>query len=629
MRRSIRLLGKPSIEADGYVAARPRGHKAWAVLAYLLLCPEPPPRQRLAALLFSDADDPLAALRWNLAQLRRGLGDPDALQGDPPLVGLGPDDVVDVDSLSGEVAARAVDVDRVGRQLLEGMAFPSSPAFEAWLTVERQRLVAAGEALLREAALAALAADRVDDALPLAGRLVELNPLDDSSQELLVRCLARTGDRRAALTQVAACEDLFYRELGVAPSPSVRRAARPPLPSVTATAASAALAGAQLEAGRAAVQAGAVDDGLAALRRALAQARACGEPEMHARALLALGSALLHTMRGSNEEAAAFLHEAIAAARPAGQRGVLVEAQRQLAFIDARAGRYPRADRWLRDAEALVERDDEVAGVLLVRGMVASDTARYPEALRVLREAADRARRAEDDRLAAFALSLLARAHLLRGELHQAAIAVDESLASARRLQWLSFLPWPEALRADIDLQTGDHGAAARTAEHAFALACHVEDPCWEGLSARVLARLDAVQGRQDHAWERLTDARARVTRTVDPYHWASGQVLDTLCELAVTRWPQRAGEPLDALTALAARHGLRELTVRAHLHRSLLNQTDHRPTARLLASEIDNPALETLLAESGPHQMAAARGRSRRARRIVPSGAAGGQHGA
>ena len=33
----IRLLGRPEIERDGDVVAPPRGHKAWAVLAYLAL----------------------------------------------------------------------------------------------------------------------------------------------------------------------------------------------------------------------------------------------------------------------------------------------------------------------------------------------------------------------------------------------------------------------------------------------------------------------------------------------------------------------------------------------------------------------------------------------------------------
>ena len=78
MRLAIRLLGTPQIERDGAAMPAPRGRKTWAVLAYLLLCERPPPRSRVASLLFSEADDPLGALRWSLVELRRALGDPPA-----------------------------------------------------------------------------------------------------------------------------------------------------------------------------------------------------------------------------------------------------------------------------------------------------------------------------------------------------------------------------------------------------------------------------------------------------------------------------------------------------------------------------------------------------------------------
>ena len=78
---SIRLLGPPALERDGRSVAAPRGRKAWAVLAYLLLAERPPGRRQLAELLFGDADDPLGALRWTLAELRRALGGAGAVRG--------------------------------------------------------------------------------------------------------------------------------------------------------------------------------------------------------------------------------------------------------------------------------------------------------------------------------------------------------------------------------------------------------------------------------------------------------------------------------------------------------------------------------------------------------------------
>ena len=48
---TIRLLGMPSIERGGQPLRPPRGRKAWAVLAYLLLTDRQVSRQHLAELL--------------------------------------------------------------------------------------------------------------------------------------------------------------------------------------------------------------------------------------------------------------------------------------------------------------------------------------------------------------------------------------------------------------------------------------------------------------------------------------------------------------------------------------------------------------------------------------------------
>jgi tetratricopeptide (TPR) repeat protein len=73
--RRIRLLGRP--HAGG---VQLRGNKPWAITAYLALADAPVPRARIISLLFDSAQDPAAALRWNLGQARRllGRGDIDA-----------------------------------------------------------------------------------------------------------------------------------------------------------------------------------------------------------------------------------------------------------------------------------------------------------------------------------------------------------------------------------------------------------------------------------------------------------------------------------------------------------------------------------------------------------------------
>ena len=96
---TIRLLGPPAIERGGVPVRSPRGRKAWALLGYVVLADRPPSRKRLAELLFADADDPLGALRWTLAELRRALGVSDVLTGDPVVAGLDGTMAVDVQEL--------------------------------------------------------------------------------------------------------------------------------------------------------------------------------------------------------------------------------------------------------------------------------------------------------------------------------------------------------------------------------------------------------------------------------------------------------------------------------------------------------------------------------------------------
>jgi DNA-binding SARP family transcriptional activator len=223
----IRLLGPPAIERDGDPAPPPRGRKAWALLAYLLLAERPASRRHLAELLFGEADDPLGALRWTLAELRRTLGAPRLFGGDPVATGLGDGISADVHALTGEPADPTGLLELDG-ELLDGLSVLASPTFESWLVVERHRLAATAEARLRQTALGLLAAGEAGAAVAYASRAVAHNPLDEGNHELLVRCLAASGDRAAALRQVAVCQDILRRELGIETSDALTEAAAAP-----------------------------------------------------------------------------------------------------------------------------------------------------------------------------------------------------------------------------------------------------------------------------------------------------------------------------------------------------------------------------------------------------------------
>jgi len=431
---------------------------------------------------------------------------------------------------------------------------------------------------------------------------VARNPHEEGNHELLVRSLAMTGDRAAARRQVAVCEDLLRREVGVEPSAALREAATAGPDSAMASPLSGrAAAESQLEAGRAAILAGAVDAGLQCLRRAVTEAARCQDAALQARAMVALGGALIHAVRGRDNEGAVVLHEAIELAQRAGDRSAATTAHRELAFIEILAGRRDTAATWLAKAEALAETDAERAAVLGVRGINAADRGDYPAGLADLAESAELAEASADHRQQAFSLTHLARAHLLRDERSQAAVAVARSLDLVQQQRWISFLPFPQALRAELDLYAGDLDGASDGLERAWVLACQVDDPCWESIAARGLGLLHAGRGDYATATDWLAEAASRSNRVPDRYQWMQAHVLDAAIGTALDRDDYGRARPLvSALSALAARADMRELVVRAHLHRYRLGDRAALASARLLAADIDNPALRRLLDESG-----------------------------
>jgi DNA-binding SARP family transcriptional activator len=591
---AVHLLGRPVVRSPSADPGTPRGRKVWALLAYLLTTDAAPGRQWLADLLFADAQDPLNALSWNLGQLRRLLGPDGAVGGEPVTVRLPPGAFVDVHALTAGTWVQALEVPGLGRDLLEGMSFPSSPAFEVWLLTERRRLAAAAHNVLREAALAELAGGDPRKAVELAGRLVASNPLDEDAQELLIRAYAATGDAGAAKRQWDACVTLFRRELGLEPGDAVRRAAVVPHPRPApvrpATAASIA---AQLEAGLAALDAGASDVAIPGLRQAVTAAHQAGAGGLEARALLALGSALVHAVRGRDGEGAGLLHQAIGVAEKAAEPQVAARARRELGYVEGLRGRYDRAERWVREAGLLAAGDaEEQAWIAAVHGVVLTDTGRSAAAIDALHEAVRCARESGVDQAETWALTFLGRAHLLRRELGPARQALEAALEGTRRLRWTSFLPLPEALLADVDLAEGRIDAAEAAYEHAHALALQFGDPCWEGFAGRGLGLVAARRGDVDTALHLVTEARTRCIRLPDAWLWVEGFCLEALCRLAIDLGRPDARRSIADLEALATRTGMREFAAHAYLYRARLGDRTAVDAARVLAAEVDNPAV-------------------------------------
>lgn len=594
---SIQLLGPPRIERDGVAVDAPRGHKPWGLLTYLVRTRAPSSRERLAGLLFPEADDPLGTLRWALSALRRLLGEHAALAGDPLRLTLRPGTFVDVELLSRGSWVEALALPGLGHELLDGLAFRSSPGFENWLENERRHVAGTTAAVLREAALALLARGEAGAATDHASQVVRLNPYDESSHVLLVRCLRAAGDPEAAARQVATCTELFERELGIEPSPALQAAAIAPAAAAVPRVSGRTAVLAQIEAGEAAISAGAVDVGLARLRGAVASARTGDDAEPLARALIGLGSALVHAARGTDEEGAAALHEGSRLAEEAGNRGLAATGVRELSWVLFLRARYDRAEASLtRAAELARGSDEELAWVEVILGSCRSDVGDYAAAGELLRAAVTRSDRVSSAHLAAFARTMLGRLHLLRGELEDARRILDETLEYVAARGLTAFQPWPQSFRAELDLLDGDVDGAEERFEHAFALGCQVGDPCWESIAARGLGLVAAERGDATRALELLVDAPKLCRRLPDTYLWIEAYSLDSLCSLALEHRAEGGGRWIDELETIASRHGMRELLARATIYRARLGEPGALDAARALAAQIDNPVLDELL---------------------------------
>ncbi|HZJ56103.1 MAG TPA: bacterial transcriptional activator domain-containing protein, partial [Myxococcaceae bacterium] len=427
------------------------------------------------------------------------------------------------------------------------------------------------EAHLRAAAMEHLAAGETEAAVRVAGRAVALNPLDEALQELLIRSLARSGDRIAAEEQLRRCERLLAESLGTSPSPALRaavddgpQARRAPAP------ASAATVSVLIDSGKAAIDAGAFDAGIQTLRRAIG---AC-EGRQRATALLRLGAALVHGLRGRDEEGAVHLHEAAQESRRAGDVAVAVAALRELAWVDVQAGRVTAEGR-LREAMQLAGTDDELrCGVLGVQGIFLSDRDRQPEAFEVLHASLEAAERVGDRRQALWSQALLGRSALLTGDLSRASDLFAESIEGCRRERWFAFLPFPLALGAEVALARGEPPERpARLLEEAFALGCELGDPCWEGLGGSGLARLALARGDRTGAWEHAADAHRRCVRHPDRYVWIEAWVLLGLIDVA-----RRTGRKAEAEVA---RRTLGDLAVRTEQPYMLSRLASDVATAR------------------------------------------------
>ena len=501
MSLSVQLLGRPRIVQTSGTAYQFRSRKSWALLAYLLLAERPPTRAPAgrAAVRRGRRSAPGAALE--------PVGDPPRawapglVDGDPVVLRLPPGAVVDVDvAQRGGPGARRVELPGSGADLLEGVAVRGAPAFEIVAArPSSRRVAAASEAILHEAAagLDWRAATR-PAALGYAVRAAAMRPLDENHQALVIRLYRLTGDDDAAEKQFAACAALL--RAGARAYPRRRRSQRPRGRTAAARPArgrpTTPPSRRSSRPVRRPSRPGRSRPACVAADRGPAGGRAPSRSGLRLTARLALAEALIHSLArpGRGRAGRALRGRRASRWRPPADRRRRREARAELGYVDFLRARYDRAELWLTDAlrAAPTRLRAVTAKATTYLGCVESDRGDYdrahrPASVRRWRwpgRVATRAGRPTP-------LSMLGRRELLTGATStpRRTSSSTPSIALAERDHWLAFLPWPQAMRGEVQLATGDVATAPmRLSQQAFARACQLGDPCWEGMSARALA---------------------------------------------------------------------------------------------------------------------------------------------
>jgi DNA-binding SARP family transcriptional activator len=547
----IRLLGRPAILNHDGAPRTVRGHQTWALLARILLSKHELGRRQLASELFPDTVDPLGSVRWCLASLRAALGSADALGSDPIRSNLPPGTEIDVMRLrTGELDPEATGT------LLDGVDPRCSPEFATWLLVERERIAGEIDASIRKSAMHAMLVGSHERAIRLAELGVRRCPFEESAHVLLVKGLVLAGSHAAALDHVQATERAFHTELGVKPSPALRSAARRTVCSPPPGLSSQAVARSQLEAGLAALAAGAVDAGIDCLRHALANAEQCGDNHLHAQALLELGAALVHAIRGHDDEGTILLRQSVEQSQRCSDAKVAAAAYRELGYVDALAGRRPDAAANLAEALQVAADPDSLAGIHAVIGFNLVDWGNANEGLNHYSLSLDYARQARNRRREAWSLGIGSWGQLAAGRVDVAGRWLTDCLAIVRDLRWLAFRPWPVALLAETRLRLNDEPTALRAdLQEAFALSCQLADPCWEGISARTLALTYAASGDFASASHWIALARQNCVREPDTYIGLLAAILRNQVEVCLNSGnAAQAASIARELLAVAAR---------------------------------------------------------------------------
>jgi DNA-binding SARP family transcriptional activator len=529
----VQLLGPPSITRDGQ-PVRLAGRKPWAFLTFLLLEERAPTRRDVASRLEPEANDPLAALRWLLHQVRRAVEPEIRIDEWEGRLRIDVTDAADVDVL--RLLAVPNDLDEIetlfSGELLEGMAFDDAPGFEMWLALHRTRAHDAAAEMLWWASTT-LGSKDPDRAVRLVERGVALDPFCDNINEVLIDLLVQSGNHHVARERIGVIEARYRDGLGIDLPATIRRPLdRPRTPEGIPSGPSAR---GLLESARARLTSGDHDRAVETARRAADVALATGDPDLELTSLTFLATALIHTHRGRYDEAKGLLSRAVQLASELGDALALADVEREMGFVFAMQGNYGVAEPML----ARSATDSDVLGDAVragkaetYLGMCRSDRCSWEGAEEALSRAIERFDSAGEVGWQGYTEAMLGRLAERSGDPERGAAIADRAIEHVKAGGWTAVLPWPMLARASCAFTCGDRSLARDGFAEALTIGAEIGDPCWEALALRGLASVRNLDGDRRGATELLGEALSCCRRYPDVYAWARALILTDLNEL-------------------------------------------------------------------------------------------------
>lgn len=540
------MLGRPALERDGE-PVRLQGHKTWALLALLVLEGGPVARRDLVARLSSEADDPLAATRWTLSQVRRALAPDARIVEESAGLTLEGDVHVDArDLLNGVWDDATIDGATRG-DLLDGVDATASPELERWLSIQRARVATARVDAIRARAAALVRTDPLR-ALVLAERALRSAPYDEALHEVIVECHLARGDRERAATYVAATEQLYRGDLGLAAPARLRAAIERPSamvpqhPEVRPDVEARAL----MDIATSRLAAGAWSEARDITVRAISAAAANGDRHGEVRGIISFLNVRTCQLGGGRHEWDPMLQRATMLANEVGDPKLLCDIEIERGRLSAIDGRFGTAGASLRRALAMaVEHADapRVASACRLLGTAETEWGDHAAAEEHLRRAQ------EHQMLRDAATAYLARLFVRMGRLDDADRIAGMSIARLDEGE-IVWAPLGVIVAGEVRLARGDLAGAEERFARALVIAKETGDVDWTVLALRGLAHVDRIDGRPERALTTLRSALEIPNAHPGCRRWCEAVVLTDLVDWEEASDPAHLRRGLELATA-------------------------------------------------------------------------------